>query len=61
MPIREKFIAAKSWYLTHERKILYTALALSATAAVMMRGGLAEHDQFLKANDLYETYYNAID
>lgn len=41
----------------HERKILVTTTVVSTTAAVLMRTGIAQHNEFLKQHGLYEQFY----
>jgi hypothetical protein len=41
----------------HERKILVTTTVVSTTAAVLMRTGLAQHNEFLREHGLYEQFY----
>lgn len=41
----------------NERRILLTTTVVSTTAAVMMRTGIAQHNEFLKQHGLYEQFY----
>lgn len=42
----------------HETKILAVATVSSVAFAVLMRLGLADHDNFLKEKGLYDEYYS---
>lgn len=47
----------KNFLKKHERKILITTTVVSTTAAVLFRTGIAQHNEFLKQNGLYEQFY----
>jgi hypothetical protein len=47
----------KKFYVRNERKILVTTAVVATTAAVLMRTGIKQHNDFLKEHDLYEEFY----
>lgn len=47
----------KNAVVKYERPILITTTAVSVTAAVLMRKGIAQHNEFLKEHGLYEQFY----
>lgn len=49
--------SVKKFYVRNERKILVTTAVVATTAAVMMRTGIKQHNDFLKEHDLYEEFY----
>lgn len=50
-------VRLKNFYLKHERLILVTTTVVSTTSAVLMRTGIAQHNEFLKQHGLYEQFY----
>lgn len=42
----------------HERKILITATVVSTGYAMLMRSGVAQHNDFLRQHDLFEKFYD---
>lgn len=51
-------VAVKNFVKRNERRILITTTVVSTTAAVLMRTGIAQHNEFLKQHGLYEQFYN---
>jgi hypothetical protein len=45
----------------NERRILISTAVVTTTAAVLMRGGLKQHDDFLKLHGLYDAFYTLTD
>jgi len=57
-PVKTSPVAATiNFVKRNERRILITTTVLSTTAAVMMRSGIAQHNEFLKQHDLYDEFY----
>jgi hypothetical protein len=54
-------VKAKNFVVAHKTQILVTALVVVTTTAVLMRTGIAQHNQFLKDHDLYEEFYALTD
>lgn len=50
-------VRVKNFYLRNERRILITTTVVSTTAAVLMRTGIAQHNEFLKQHGLYDQFY----
>lgn len=50
-------VATKNFVVKHKTKILITTTVVSTTAAVLMRTGIAQHNEFLKQHGLYEEFY----
>lgn len=57
----ERLTSAKNYVVKHKTAILVTSLVVTTTAAVLMRGGLKQHDEFLKNYDLYDVFYSPED
>lgn len=58
-PTKQSVVArTKNFVKKHETKILVTTTVVSTTAAVLMRTGIAQHNEFLKQHGLYEEFYN---
>lgn len=57
----EKTASVKKFVRRNERRILVSTVVVTTTAAVLMRTGLKQHDDFLRAHDLYETFYALTD
>lgn len=55
---QSRFAAIKNKLKQHERKILITATVVSTGAAIVMRTGIAQHNEFLRQHDLYEQFYD---
>ena len=51
-------VRTKNFLKRNERRILITTTVVSTTAAVVFRGGIAQHNEFLKQHGLYEQFYN---
>ena len=49
-----------SFYKRNERRILITTTILSTGSAVLMRSGIASHNEFLKEKGLYDEFYNVL-
>lgn len=45
----------------NERRILIATTVVSTTAAVVMRTGIAQHNEFLKEHGLYDQFYALTD
>lgn len=45
----------------NERKILVTTTVVSTTAAVVMRTGIHQHNEFLKERGLFDEFYAITD
>lgn len=57
-PTKQSTVATvKNFVRKHERKILITTTVVSTTAAVLMRSGIAQHNEFLKEHGLFEQFY----
>jgi hypothetical protein len=56
--IKQKLVSAKNIVVSHKTEILGTTVAVLAAAVVTQRIGLKQHNDFLKENDLYDTYYS---
>lgn len=50
--------AIKNTFKKHERKILITTTVVSTGYALLMRSGVAQHNEFLRQHDLFETFYD---
>lgn len=50
-------VKAKNFVVKHKTAILVTALVVTTTTCVLMRSGIAQHNQFLKDHELYEEFY----
>lgn len=55
--MNEKLASVKQFVARNERKILVTTAVVTTTAAVVMRLGIKQHNDFLKENGLYEKFY----
>lgn len=49
--------SVKNFLVRNERRILITTTVVSTTAAVLMRSGIAQHNEFLKEHGLYDQFY----
>lgn len=49
--------SVKEFVARNERRILATTTVVSLTAAVVMRSGIAQHNEFLKEHGLFEEFY----
>lgn len=49
--------SVKKFYLKHERKIVYSALAVTTTGMLLFRSGVKAQNKFLKEKGLYDEYY----
>ena len=58
---KPKFARTRKFVVEHQTGLLITATVVSTAAAVLMRGGIKQHDDFLKEHDLYEEFYAQID
>jgi hypothetical protein len=47
----------KNFVVKHERKILVTLTVASTGAALVMRTGIKQHNEFLKEHGLFEQFY----
>lgn len=56
-----KFATPQNFYRRNKDKILITIAVTATTAAVLMRLGIKQHNDFLKENDLYDKFYDQID
>lgn len=56
-PKQSRLAPVKNFVVKHQTKILITTTVLSTTAAVVMRTGLKQHNDFLKEHGLYEQFY----
>lgn len=56
-PKQNPVVRAKNWVVRNERKILITTTVVSTTAAVLMRTGIKQHNQFLREHGLYDQFY----
>lgn len=52
--------AVKNFAKRNERRILITAVVVSTTAAVLMRKGIAQHNEFLREHGLYDQFYTEV-
>lgn len=59
--IKEKLDSAKNFVEQHKTKILVTTTVVSTTAAVAMRIGLKQHNDFLKEKGLHDEFYSQTD
>jgi hypothetical protein len=57
-PVKQSRLApVKNFVVKHQTKILVTATVASTAAAVVMRTGIKQHNDFLKEHGLYEQFY----
>jgi hypothetical protein len=49
---------AMNFVKRNERRILITTTVVSTTAAVVMRSGIAQHNEFLRERGLFDEFYN---
>jgi hypothetical protein len=61
MNIKNKLASAKDAVARNKTKILATTTVVATGAAVMMRIGLNQHDDFLREKGLYEEFYAQTD
>lgn len=59
--MKTKLATAKKFVLDRQTKILVTTVVVTTTAAVLMKTGLTQHDNFLKENGLYDAFYALTD
>lgn len=57
-PKQNPVVRVKNFVKRNERKILITTNVLTLGGVVMMRTGIAQHNEFLKQHGLYEQFYN---
>lgn len=55
--MKNRIVTAKNFVVRNERKILITTAVVTTTAAVVMRTGIKQHNDFLKENGLYDAFY----
>lgn len=55
--LKQKLDSTKKFVVRNQTRILLTTTAVATTAAVIMRIGLKQHNDFLKDHDLYEEFY----
>jgi hypothetical protein len=55
--IKQKLVSAKNSVVAHKQQILMTVAVVSTAVAAIEVRAIQQHNQFLKDNDLYETYY----
>lgn len=48
----------KSFWQKHKTKILVSGLVVTTASAAVLKGGLKQHDDFLKEKDLYDEFYH---
>lgn len=58
---KNPLVPVKNFVVRNERKILITTTVLSTTAAVVMRSGIHQHNEFLRERGLYEEFYALIE
>lgn len=61
MDSNKSVASIKKFWADNKTRILTTALVITSTAVVLQRGGLKQHDDFLKEHDLYDEFYDQID
>lgn len=47
----------KKHFVAHQTQYAWTTAALATTAAIILRIGLSEHNDFLKEKGLFEEFY----
>jgi hypothetical protein len=55
--MKQQIESAKNFVKRNQTKILITTTVVATSAAMLMKASLNAHDQFLKDNGLYDTYY----
>lgn len=55
--MNKTLVSAKHFAVKHERKILITTNVVALGAALMMRTGIKQHNDFLKEHGLFEAFY----
>ncbi|QJD49768.1 hypothetical protein SEA_CLUBPENGUIN_44 [Streptomyces phage ClubPenguin] len=56
-PVKQKLVSAKEAVVRNKTKILATTTVVATGAAVLMRIGLHQHNDFLREKGLYEEFY----
>ena len=51
----------KEFLVKNKTKFMIGALALTTSAAVVMRIGIAQHNEFLKEHELYDEFYAVLE
>lgn len=59
--MKKQIESSKAFVKKHKDAILITTAAVTTSAAVLMKIGLKQHDDFLKEHDLYDKFYNSED
>lgn len=54
---KQKLVSAKNKIIENKTKIMGTALVVTTTAAVLLKIGNTQMNNFLKEKDLYDEYY----
>lgn len=59
--MKNRLASAKNFVVRNERKILITTAVVATTAAVLMRTGIKQHNDFLKEHGLFDAFYEMVD
>lgn len=59
--MKNRIVTAKNFVVRNERKILVTTTVVATTAAVVMRTGIKQHNEFLRENGLFDKFYELVD
>lgn len=55
--IKNTAVTVKNAVVRNKTRILGTALVITTGIAALQNAGLKQHDEFLKANGLYDEFY----
>lgn len=56
--MNKNLVSMKNFVKKHERKILITTNVIAIGGVVMMRTGIAQHNDFLREHGLFEAFYD---
>lgn len=56
--MKAQLATVKGFVKKNQTKILITTTVVATSAALLMKASLNSHDEFLREQDLYETYYH---
>lgn len=59
--MKNRIVTAKNFVVRNERKILVTTAVVTTTAAVLMKTGIKQHNEFLREHDLFDKFYELAD
>lgn len=55
--LNKQIATAKGFVKKNQTKILITTTVVATSAALLLKAGLNNHDEFLRDHDLYDEYY----